>query len=103
MKLFAIILSLYTITLSALPCDDDIENASGQLTSIVESSDFDYHGFFDNCSPFCSCVCCSVISTEKSKSFNKQDSVNYSFEINTNYYNYYSSNYFSRILRPPIV
>lgn len=103
MKIIAIILSIYTITLSALPCDDEYEFSSGELTSVITSTDCDGHSFYDNCSPFCSCICCSVVPKSNKELDLEMNPYDKHCEMNIVYFDFYSNSCFSRILQPPQV
>ena len=51
------------MTLSALPCDDELTFA--EYDSIVmNSNSHDHHNSTDLCSPFCTCVCCANVVLE---------------------------------------
>ena len=103
MKLAAVILSIVTLTLSAMPCDDEVVFNSGQSTSISQDSGHTNHTGYDLCSPFCSCVCCATIILEP----NIYQSVLISEipvkELNTTYFVSFSNNYLSLIFQPPQV
>jgi hypothetical protein len=58
MKLFALILSLYIIFLTTLPCADGLmENRCHSREHV--SGQGDSHQHCDRCSPFCTCDCCA--------------------------------------------
>lgn len=61
MRLFTLLLSLYVLCLSCLPCTDEvrvcIEQAQTSLRA-TEHSDFGKHAS-DACSPLCQCQCCA--------------------------------------------
>lgn len=69
MRLFALLLSLYVLCLSCMPCTDEVRVCVEQgQTSMrtAEHSDFGKHAS-DACSPLCQCHCCPgavVVSLE---------------------------------------
>ena len=70
MKIFAFILAFILLALSVMPCMDATEvNDSMAKTAISKPGDQHRHGDSDNCSPFCSCSCCSVLVTYQALSF----------------------------------
>ena len=64
MKIFAFIMAFTVIVLSVLPCMDESEfnNVKG-TTAIAKANSQQDHRDSDNCSPFCSCACCSASVT----------------------------------------
>ena len=103
MKLIAVILSIITLTLSAIPCDDAGVFESEQSISISQDSSQTGHNDMDLCSPFCSCVCCSNIVLEPSIYQNSSISKIPTNKISTFYVASFNSNYLSLIYQPPQV
>ena len=103
MKLLVIILSIYSIALTALPCDD-VNLNDQQFASISQGSDFDNHTDIDLCSPFCSCTCCTISISEPTT---HAENVIYpefpNKELCTHYKTSFFNNYFSKIYQPPQV
>ena len=62
MKLIAIILSIYVLVLTAIPCTDTHISESSSVS--VELSEHSHNQFdnIDSCTPFCYCNCCQSIS-----------------------------------------
>jgi hypothetical protein len=61
MKLFVILLSIYTVYLVSAPCVDDAFHAASKSSGQTTPNDRDSHSdHADACSPFCICSCCSV-------------------------------------------
>lgn len=61
MRLFTLILSLYVVFLTAIPCIDSTVNGSLVNTELSQhNQDCDHHGGSDRCSPFCTCNCCAT-------------------------------------------
>lgn len=103
MKLFVIILSIYSIALTTLPCDDEFVDDKQHELSISQSLDDINHNTFDLCSPFCSCVCCASFFNETSV---YQEVLQTKIAVkklcifrNTSF----SNNYFFEIYQPPKV
>ena len=103
MKLLAIILSIYTITLSTIPCDDGAFYESEQLTSIYEKSDCGDHNSIDLCTPFCACVCCSVITVQSIESPDLSNFITCDERLIKYYQNSFIGNYNSLPFQPPQV
>jgi hypothetical protein len=60
MKAFVIILSVYCILLSGIPCADiDVTHASANASYSLPVAP-DNHNDADHCSPFCTCQCCQA-------------------------------------------
>lgn len=57
-KILAIILALYILLLSGIPCDDIFFSSPSQPAGISQTSFSASHGDTDHCSPFCTCQCC---------------------------------------------
>ncbi|MHB1147280.1 MAG: DUF6660 family protein [Lutibacter sp.] len=104
MKIIAIIISIITITFSALPCDDEVVIGSQQSASISQSSDFDNHTDTDLCSPFCACACCTISISEPTNQTEILISpIIPAKELGTHYEVSFFNNYFSTIDQPPQV
>ncbi len=103
MKLLVVILSIFTISLSAIPCDDNLDIYSDVSISVSQDTHSDSHDDTDACSPFCTCVCCATVVVNE---MTAQDvliaQTGYS-EINSSYTFYYTSDYLNRIFQPPQV
>ena len=103
MRLLAIILSLYTISLSALPCDDNLVIDNHQKSSISQDLDSHSHNLLDLCSPFCVCNCCSSNTIEPIQNY-KEGIVEISIkEVGTHFDISFFNNYTSQIYQPPKV
>lgn len=59
MKWIYCILSLYILALSLAPCGDS-EDCKENMQMIVAEDHSDHEHQSENCSPFCTCNCCSV-------------------------------------------
>ena len=103
MKLIAIILSILTITLAALPCDDEVTDKPEQLVFSSQTSDNDTHDMNDLCSPFCICVCCFGVVIEPNIQQNILISEFSTTESNTYYTESFSIDFLTRIFQPPRV
>jgi hypothetical protein len=103
-KILAIIISIITITFSALPCDDEAVIATQETATISQGSDLDHNSHMDLCSPFCSCACCTISITVPTR---QPEILIYSIipakELCPQYEVSFFNNYFSIIDRPPQV
>jgi len=66
MKYLAVILSIYALLLTIVPCADACSYADNSAqTELVSQQmnqvDQEHSDHTDQCSPFCSCTCCQVI------------------------------------------
>jgi len=104
MKYIAIILSIITITMSALPCDDDLVVNYGDITVITsDSSSDDHDGLSDLCSPFCTCACCSNIVIQPIFTQETLTAEISNSELNYSYIFSFSRDFSNRIFQPPRV
>jgi len=58
MKIFACILSIYVLALTAIPCIDLQYNNDMHKTELAQKSTSGQNDI-DYCSPFCTCSCCA--------------------------------------------
>lgn len=65
MKIFALIMAIVVITLSCTPCMDGTFAISNTKLSMGQSSSDPHsnHNDADPCSPFCTCNCCTGLSS----------------------------------------
>ncbi len=100
MKFFALILSIYVLVLTAIPCVDKPEDTTIQKTVICAKTAGSQHQDIDHCSPFCTCNCCSSpkIQQDLVIAFN-------SFQILIESYSdfspHFTSCHFAAIWQPP--
>jgi hypothetical protein len=59
MRFFCYILSIYIISLTAIPCIDGSFDDHGQKTELGEKEHHQHHEG-DDCSPLCTCNCCAT-------------------------------------------
>lgn len=61
MKFFALIMSVWLLILSCLPCGDSREYNDRGATAISAKTDHQQRKQgIEHCTPFCSCSCCSI-------------------------------------------
>ncbi len=100
MKFFTVILSLYILALTAVPCIDvhgiDTSNKSEEF----QKTSTDRSSGIDHCSPFCTCDCC--VSPVLYQDFNLHFN---SFSLDQNHFTQYFTDYvssiFTSIWQPP--
>jgi hypothetical protein len=63
MRLFLHIFSIYILALSVMPCSDAYNNCKSE-TVFTEAHNHKSDRN-DNCSPFCTCTCCSTTANPK--------------------------------------
>lgn len=59
MKFLTVILALFILTLSLLPCEDQAKVADVEVEQVI-CNDCDGDTAGDLCTPFCHCQCCSI-------------------------------------------
>jgi len=103
-KILAIIVSIITISFSALPCDDEVVIGAQQTAVISQGSDLENNAHIDLCSPFCSCACCTINISEPTR---HTEILIYPIipakELRPFYKVSFFNNYFSKIDQPPQV
>jgi hypothetical protein len=103
MKLLVIILSFYSIALTALPCGDEVIVNDAQSISITQNTDSNHNNHLDLCSPFCACVCCAnIVSESQNPDFKVIQEIS-TKQIAVTYETSFFNNYFSKIYQPPQV
>ena len=71
MKIFAFIMAFTILALSVMPCMDGSFANNGKVNTEVSKTDNQKeHGNTDDCSPFCTCSCCSASVIHQTLSFN---------------------------------
>ncbi|MFZ2284208.1 MAG: DUF6660 family protein [Lutibacter sp.] len=104
MKIIAIIISIITISFSALPCDDEAVIGAQQTAVISQGADFENNAHIDLCSPFCSCACCTISISEPTRLAEiLVCQIIPVKELGTHYELSFFNNYFSTIDQPPQV
>lgn len=59
-KLIFFLLATHIIILSATPCSDLSTYLAKESIHQTSSNSHENHGHHDDCSPFCSCTCCTT-------------------------------------------
>jgi hypothetical protein len=103
MRYLAIILSFLTIALSAIPCDDEVNNDIAIISIVTADTPTDSHLLGDLCSPFCTCVCCANVVVEPvfDQELTITDAMN--TELNSTYLFSFSRDFSKSIFQPPQV
>ena len=106
MRIICFIFSIFLLSLSFQPCADSASHEyENGIVNTVDGHDHDHHSddeHTDNCSPFCSCSCCGVV-TIKTATYTIpvfRIPPEYSEEINT-YQPIYSQSFSAKIWQPP--
>ena len=100
MKILATILSIYILTLTAIPCIDLPADNILQKIELSQSSRDNHQNETDNCSPFCTCDCCvaPVLPQNTIFEFSFVDFLKYNF---SEYTSVLISSLFVSIWQPP--
>lgn len=103
MKLFVYIFSFYILALTVQPCQDGITDITISYEQQEDPHDHESHQ--ETCSPFCSCACCGIASSDIE--LNTVDSSEELLEYKTTHTSFYKNFYFKEfialIIQPPIV
>jgi len=103
MKFSAIILALFILSLSALPCDD-VRFDNQQSETLAEVINLDNHSqHSDLCSPFCICICCTGVVLEPTIQRDILISEIHAKELHTRYIDFFTNNLLTLISQPPQV
>jgi ferredoxin len=104
-KWINIILSVYLIVLSSLPCADTLVNDTKTHTTVVaaKTDNQSHEKDSDLCPPFCSCNCCAV------QVLNAAPVITWTFNEETtlikkplsSYHSILTSNFYGSIWQPP--
>lgn len=104
MKWFTVILSIYLMALSNMPCADMEVNSAMHKTAQFASEDNHSHDKDnDLCSPFCACNCCGaqVLSYQTPLSFEFPKTYCQISISLPNYNSVFISNFYGSIWQPP--
>ncbi|KIO51698.1 DUF6660 family protein [Flavobacterium hibernum] len=104
MKWITIILSIYLMALSNMPCADmEVNSAAHKVAEFSSELNHTHDKSNDLCSPFCACNCCGaqVLSYQTSEIFDFPVAFSIiSIQLPT-YKSVYTSNFFGSIWQPP--
>lgn len=98
MKYIAVILSVYVMVLTAIPCNDVHAGTNSATLELAEQSQ-NHTSDVDLCSPFCFCHCCQTLSFPSF--FNGLLSNVEVVALNITFKESRFSNHFSSIWQPP--
>ncbi len=105
MKYLFIILSLYIVGLTVLPCADDIRNMYDSVAfhdDCSDNTDGSGSATTDDCSPFCSCACCGVsLNYIFGKTHTLVQYNQYSIEKNILYKRHIKPGFSAAVFQPP--
>lgn len=105
MKLFSIIVSIYIVALSCLPCADlEVDSLAHTTTNFsANHNDHSHDKENDLCSPFCICSCCG----SQIVSLFQTDAINFPIPLKSiktqlpTYKSVFASNFYGSIWQPP--
>lgn len=91
MRILTFILSFYIGALSIVPCSDGMtqDSAHPNLEVSTDGHNHDHSDHQDDCTPFCTCVCCGSIVTLPFL----QSLIGKNFALSTEYSSQYNCNY----------
>ena len=104
MKWIAILMSIYLMALSNMPCADmEVNSAMHKTTEFSSENNHTHDKDNDLCSPFCACNCCGaqVLSYQTAVTF-EFPAVSSIISIPLpNYNSVFASNFYESIWQPP--
>ncbi|PKB18014.1 DUF6660 family protein [Flavobacterium sp. 5] len=102
MKFIHLILSIYIIALSCLPCTD-VEGNIGNKRALITTHEKATSGHQDDiCSPFCICNCCHSFGFYKTADYLVSATIKINRESSkTEYSSVFLSNFYASIWQPP--
>ena len=99
MKIIASIFIIVALSLSFVPCADDLEKVK---TEVQQSDDFDHPDHSeDDCTPFCSCACCGSAIIFEIVEIEEKGSVEIFSEYQSDYTPTHATSYHAPIWHPP--
>lgn len=104
MKWITVILSLYLMALSNMPCADmEVDSAAHKIAQFSSEANHSHDKQNDLCSPFCACNCCGaqVLTYQTSLSFDFPVSYSIISIQLPDYTSVVTSNFFGSIWQPP--
>ncbi|WP_428229343.1 DUF6660 family protein [Flavobacterium sp.] len=104
MKWITIILSLYLMALSNMPCADlEVGSASHKMSQFSSDANHSHDKQNDLCSPFCACNCCGaqVLSYQLTPAFTFPVAYSIISVPLPNYTSVAASNFYGSIWQPP--
>jgi len=107
MKAFSIILSIYILVLSCLPCGDveDCKVVDYDKIAFSETNHSTHQEDTETCSPFCICACCGtniVLNFSFSPLISEIEQCFLSEKVKVNFYNTsFISDFYGNIWQPP--
>ncbi|APD05890.1 hypothetical protein UJ101_00338 [Flavobacteriaceae bacterium UJ101] len=103
MKFFIYIFSIFILTLTVQPCQDGADDTT--ISYEHQDDNHDHENHQDSCSPFCSCICCGMVSSdiELNKVASTKELPEYKTTHTSFYKNLYFKEFIDSITHPPIV
>ena len=104
MKWIAIILSIYLMALSNMPCADmEVNSAMHKTAQFSSENNHTHDKDNDLCSPFCACNCCGaqVLSYQTAVTFEFPAASSIISIPLPNYNSVFASNFYGSIWQPP--
>jgi len=104
MKWIAILLSIYLVALSNMPCADmEVDSAVHKTAQFSSESNHSHDKENDLCSPFCACNCCGaqVLSYQTSEIFEFPVAFKMISKALPNYNSVFASTFYGSIWQPP--
>ena len=100
MKIFAFILSLYILVLTAIPCIDETQDNTLHKIELSQNTTGNHQNDTDHCSPFCVCYCCisPIIYQAYTIRFN---CFSFTQKHYPGYKTIYISSFYSSVWQPP--
>ena len=104
MKWIAIVMSIYLMALSNMPCADmEVDSVAHKTAQFSSEANHSHDKSNDLCSPFCACNCCGaqVLSYESAPVFDFPADYSVITKQLPNYTSVFASNFYGSIWQPP--
>ena len=104
MKWIAILLSIYLMALSNMPCADmEVDSAAHKTAQFSSEANHSHDKANDLCSPFCACNCCGaqVLSYQLSENIEFPVAFAIISKALPSYNSVFASNFYGSIWQPP--
>lgn len=104
MKWIALLLSIYLMALSNMPCADmEVDSAMHKTAQFSSEASHSHDKDNDLCSPFCACNCCGaqVLTYQTSETIEFPVAFSMISKVVPNYNSVFTSNFYGSIWQPP--
>ena len=101
MRISLILLALYLVVLSCIPCSDKATVCSADSTCTETTADCPDNTTDEHCSPFCACACCGCQVCDLAMVSNTIFAIDFSQKPSPIYQNIFTKDFVAAIWQPP--